>query len=85
MDRFIGGELMRKVAALLLIVLFINFLPLYPIAENPQPDITVNGNQVEVKFGEVSSVTFGGFTDAKILTEEIPEEYEDSKNILKVK
>ena len=26
------------------------------------------------KFGEVSSVTFGGFTDAKILTEEIPEE-----------
>ena len=37
------------------------------------------------KFGEVSSVTFGGFTDAKILTEEIPEEYEDSKNILKVK
>ena len=37
------------------------------------------------KFGEVSSVTFGGFTDAKILTEEIPEEYQDSKNILKVK
>ena len=37
------------------------------------------------KFGEVSSVTFGVFTDAKILTEEIPEEYEDSKNILKVK
>ena len=36
------------------------------------------------KFGEVSSVTFGGFTDAKILTEEIPEEYQDSKNILKV-
>ena len=31
------------------------------------------------KFGEVSSVTFGGFTDAKILTEEIPEEYQDSK------
>ena len=37
------------------------------------------------KFGEVSSVTFGGFTDAKILTEEIPKEYQDSKNILKVK
>ena len=36
------------------------------------------------KFGEVSSVTFGGFTDAKILTEEIPKEYQDSKNILKV-
>ena len=28
------------------------------------------------KFGEVRSVTFGGFTDAKILTEEIPEEYQ---------
>ena len=37
------------------------------------------------KFGEVSSVTFGGFTDAQILTEEIPEEYQDSKNILEVK
>ena len=36
------------------------------------------------KFGEVSSVTFGGVTDGKILTEEIPEEYQDSKNILKV-
>ena len=38
------------------------------------------------KFGEVSSVTFRRvLTDAKILTEEIPEEYQDSKNILKVK
>lgn len=57
MDRFIGGELMRKVAALLLIVLFINFLPLYPIAENPQPDITVNGNQVEVKLDKEERAT----------------------------
>ena len=37
------------------------------------------------KFGEVSSVSFGEFADAKILTEEIPEAYQDSRNILKVK
>ena len=39
----------------------------------------------ETKFGQVSSVTFGEFRDARILTEEIPEEYQESRNILKVK
>ena len=39
----------------------------------------------EAKFGQVSSVTFGEFRDARILTEEIPEEYQESRNILKVK
>ena len=38
----------------------------------------------ESKFGQVSSVTFGEFRDAHILTEEIPEEYRESRNILKV-
>jgi len=36
------------------------------------------------KFGQVSSVTFGEFADGCILTEEIPEEYRESRNILKV-
>ena len=36
------------------------------------------------KFGQVSSVTFGEFRDAQILTEAIPEEYQESKNISKV-
>ena len=36
------------------------------------------------KFGQVSSVTFGNFADLQILTEEIPEEYKESRNILKV-
>lgn len=36
------------------------------------------------KFGQVSSVTFGEFSDLHILTEEIPEEYKESRNILKV-
>lgn len=36
------------------------------------------------KFGQVSSVTFGKFADAQILTEEIPQEYWENKNILKV-
>ena len=38
----------------------------------------------ESKFGQVSSVTFGEFRDAKILTEEIPEEYQESRNVLKI-
>ena len=38
----------------------------------------------ESKFGQVSSVTFGEFRDAQILTEAIPEEYQESKNISKV-
>lgn len=57
MNRFIRGELMRKIAALLLLVLFINFLPLYPIAENPQPSVTVNGNQVEVNLDKEERAT----------------------------
>ena len=36
------------------------------------------------KFDQVSSVTFGEFTDAGILTEDVPEKYRDSRNILKV-
>ena len=36
------------------------------------------------KFGQVSSVTFGEFADGCILTEEIPEEYRESRNILKL-
>ena len=39
----------------------------------------------ESKFGQVSSVTFGEFRNARILTEEIPEEYQESRNILKIK
>ena len=38
----------------------------------------------ESKFGQVSSVTFGEFRDACILTEKIPEEYQESRNISKV-
>ena len=38
----------------------------------------------ESKFGQVSSVTFGEFRDAKILTEKIPEEYQESRNVLKI-
>lgn len=33
------------------------------------------------KFGKISSVTFGNFVSAKILTEKIPQEYKDCKNI----
>lgn len=36
------------------------------------------------KFGKISSVTFGNFVSAKILTEKIPQEYKDCKNITAV-
>lgn len=38
----------------------------------------------ESKFGQVSSVTFGEFSAAHILTEEIPAEYQEDRNIFKV-
>ena len=36
------------------------------------------------KFGQVSSVTFGEFAQMHILTEKIPEEYQECGNVLKV-